>query len=66
MIISLFILDIVNEQLETIDSDYNIYPKKTEEKISNIFDRLKKDSCFHVLIQHLCFYMLIKIHFRNK
>lgn len=57
MRISLFILDIVNEQLETIDRDYNIYPKKTEGKISTIFDRLQIDSCFHVLIQRLYVYV---------
>lgn len=37
MRISLFILDIVNDQLETIDRDYNIDPKKTEEKNFNYF-----------------------------
>lgn len=43
---SLFILDIVNEQLETIDSDYNIYPKKTEEKFQIFLTGSKKTAAF--------------------
>lgn len=66
MRISLFILDIVNDQLETIDRDYNIDPKKTEEKNFNYFWQAPNRQLLSVLIQRLCFYLLIKIHFRNK